>query len=73
MFEFTDSGAPRTKYTSFIRFPRQNRMTPVSDVMAKSANTRIEEISELVAFLCSENASFCVGSCVLADGGQGRT
>lgn len=33
---------------------------------------RIEEISELVAFLCSENASFCVGSCVLADGGQGR-
>lgn len=33
---------------------------------------RIEEISELVTFLCSENASFCVGSCMLADGGQGR-
>jgi 3-oxoacyl-[acyl-carrier protein] reductase len=33
---------------------------------------RVEEISELVTFLCSENASFCVGSCVLADGGQGR-
>lgn len=33
---------------------------------------RVEEISDLVAFLCSENASFCVGSCVLADGGQGR-
>jgi len=33
---------------------------------------RVEEISELVAFLCSEHSSFCVGSCVLADGGQGR-
>ena len=30
------------------------------------------EISELVTFLCSEHASFCVGSCFLADGGQGR-
>ena len=33
---------------------------------------RIEEISGIVAFLCSEQASFCVGSCFLADGGQGR-
>ncbi|MEN9633877.1 MAG: hypothetical protein RL077_2281 [Verrucomicrobiota bacterium] len=33
---------------------------------------RVEEISEVVAFLCSDQASFCVGSCVLADGGQGR-
>jgi 3-oxoacyl-[acyl-carrier protein] reductase len=33
---------------------------------------RIEEISGLVSFLCSEHSSFCVGSCVLADGGQGR-
>lgn len=33
---------------------------------------RVEEISELVAFLCSEQASFCVGTCMLADGGQGR-
>jgi 3-oxoacyl-[acyl-carrier protein] reductase len=33
---------------------------------------RVEEISELVAFLCSESASFCVGSALLADGGQGR-
>jgi 3-oxoacyl-[acyl-carrier protein] reductase len=33
---------------------------------------RVEEISELVAFLCSEHASFCVGSALLADGGQGR-
>lgn len=33
---------------------------------------RIEEISGIVTFLCSELASFCVGSCFLADGGQGR-
>ena len=33
---------------------------------------RVEEISELVAFLCSEHSSFCVGSALLADGGQGR-
>jgi NAD(P)-dependent dehydrogenase (short-subunit alcohol dehydrogenase family) len=33
---------------------------------------RVEEISGLVTFLCSEHASFCVGSNFLADGGQGR-
>jgi NAD(P)-dependent dehydrogenase (short-subunit alcohol dehydrogenase family) len=33
---------------------------------------RVDEISGVVAFLCSEHASFCVGSCILADGGQGR-
>lgn len=33
---------------------------------------RVEEISSIVTFLCSEQASFCVGSCLLADGGQGR-
>lgn len=33
---------------------------------------RVEEISGLVAFACSEQASFCVGSNFLADGGQGR-
>lgn len=34
---------------------------------------RPEEISNLVAFLCSEHASFCIGSIVPVDGGQGRT
>lgn len=33
---------------------------------------RPEEIGEVVAFLCSEHASFVVGSAVLVDGGQGR-
>lgn len=31
-----------------------------------------EEISKAVTFLCSEHASFCVGSNLLIDGGQGR-
>ena len=31
-----------------------------------------EEISEVVTFLCSDLASFCVGSAFLVDGGQGR-
>lgn len=31
-----------------------------------------DEIGNVVAFLCSEQASFCVGSSFLADGGQGR-
>lgn len=34
---------------------------------------RPEEISKIVVFLCSEHASFCIGSIVPADGGQGRT
>lgn len=31
-----------------------------------------EEIGEVVAFLCSKHASFCVGSAFLVDGGQGK-
>lgn len=44
----------------------------LKDRMAIQRFGRPEEISELVSFLCSEQASFCVGSSVLADGGQGR-
>lgn len=33
---------------------------------------KTEEISDVVVFLCSEKASFCVGSSFLVDGGQGR-
>lgn len=32
-----------------------------------------DEISNVVAFLCSEHASFCIGSIVPVDGGQGRS
>ena len=34
---------------------------------------KLEEISKLVAFMCSEYAAFCVGSLIPVDGGQGRT
>jgi len=45
----------------------------VRDRMAIGRLGRPEEISGLVAFLCSEQASFCVGSIFPADGGQGRS
>lgn len=32
-----------------------------------------DEIGRVVTFLCSEHASFCIGSIVPIDGGQGRT
>ena len=34
---------------------------------------RPEEIADVVAFLCSDRSSFCVGSVVPVDGGQGRS
>ncbi|MDA9897221.1 SDR family oxidoreductase [Alphaproteobacteria bacterium] len=34
---------------------------------------RVEEITEIVTFLCSEHSSFCAGSALLADGGQGKS
>jgi 3-oxoacyl-[acyl-carrier protein] reductase len=45
----------------------------LSERMAIRRFGRIDEISELVTFLCSNQASFCVGSALLADGGQGRS
>lgn len=44
----------------------------LKDRMAIQRFGEPKEISELVTFLCSEHASFCVGSAFLADGGQGR-
>lgn len=41
--------------------------------MASHRFGTVEEISGVVAFLCSHHASFCVGSIVPVDGGQGRT
>ena len=40
--------------------------------MAIKRFENISEISEAVVYLCDEHASFCVGTCMLIDGGQGR-
>lgn len=44
----------------------------LTERMAIQRFGRPEEISEVVAFLCSDPASFCVGSAFLVDGGQGK-
>lgn len=44
----------------------------LSERMASKRFGKEEEISELVTFMVSEQASFLVGSILLADGGQGR-
>ena len=44
----------------------------LSERMAIRRFGRVDEISQIVTFLCSEHASFCAGSSFLADGGQGR-
>lgn len=44
----------------------------LSERMAIQRFGRPSEIGEVVAFLCSAHSSFCVGSAVLVDGGQGR-
>jgi len=44
----------------------------LNERMAIKRFGQLNEISEAVAFLCSEHSSFCVGTCMLIDGGQGR-
>ena len=45
----------------------------LSERMAIKRFGKVTEISEIVKFLCSDLASFFVGSNVLVDGGQGRS
>ena len=44
----------------------------LKDRVAINRFAKVEEISDVISFLCSEKSSFCVGSCILVDGGQGR-
>lgn len=44
----------------------------LSERMAIKRFGKPSEVGEVVAFLCSQQASFCVGSMVAIDGGQGR-
>lgn len=45
----------------------------LSERMAIGRFGQPDEIGNIVAFLCSEQASFCIGSIVPVDGGQGRS
>ena len=45
----------------------------LSERMAIKRFGKTNEISEIVKFLCSDLASFFVGSAILVDGGQGRS
>jgi len=45
----------------------------LSDRMAIGRFGHPDEIGNVVTFLCSEQASFCIGSIVPVDGGQGRS
>lgn len=44
----------------------------LSERMAIGRFGKPEEISEIVTFLCSSLSSFCIGSAILSDGGQGK-
>jgi 3-oxoacyl-[acyl-carrier protein] reductase len=44
----------------------------LTERMAIQRFGRPEEIGEVVAFLCSNQSSFCIGSALLVDGGQGK-
>jgi NAD(P)-dependent dehydrogenase (short-subunit alcohol dehydrogenase family) len=69
---------PGAVFTEAGYWDKASRERP--DHVAKYLNERMaikrfgtpDEIGQVVAFLCSEHASFIVGSAILADGGQGR-
>ena len=44
----------------------------LSERMAIKRFGTLDEIGTVVTFFCSQHASFCVGSTVVIDGGQGR-
>ena len=45
----------------------------LNERMAIKRFGKLSEISEAVTFLCSEHSGFCVGTCMVIDGGQGRS
>ena len=45
----------------------------LADRMAIHRFGHVDEVARMVAFLCSDYASFCIGSIVPVDGGQGRS
>ena len=69
---------PGAVFTEGGYWDKSSRIRPehvkkyLDERMAIKRFGEISEITEAVTFLCSENASFCVGTSMLIDGGQGR-
>jgi len=66
---FTDDN-----YWGLAKRQRPNHVKKfLKDRVAINRFAKVREISNVISFLCSESSSYCVGTCVLVDGGQGRT
>ena len=70
---------PGAVYTKGGYWDRESKANPkkvkkyLSERMAIQRFGKTSEISEIVKFLCSDLATFFVGSAILVDGGQGRS
>ena len=70
---------PGAVYTKDGYWDRESKTNPkkvkkyLSERMAIQRFGKTSEISEIVKFLCSDLATFFVGSAILVDGGQGRS
>ena len=70
---------PGAVFTKGGYWDKQSKKNPkkvkkyLAERMAIKRFGKVNEISEIVKFLCSDQASFFVGSNVLVDGGQGRS
>ena len=70
---------PGAVYTKDGYWDKESKKNPkkvkkyLSERMAIQRFGKTSEISEIVKFLCSDLATFFVGSAILVDGGQGRS
>jgi 3-oxoacyl-[acyl-carrier protein] reductase len=63
---------PGAVFTSGGYWDHERAQAFVTNRMAIGRLGKVEEIAKFVGFLCSDDASFVVGSTFLVDGGQGR-
>jgi 3-oxoacyl-[acyl-carrier protein] reductase len=65
--------APGGPWDKAMRERPEQVQQKLKEQMATGRFARPEEIADVVAFLCSDRASQCVGSVVSVDGGSGRS